>query len=119
MTTAIGAKACRIDDCSKPACPRNPLCSMHNSRAVRYGDPLATPWLYVDDHDVRLVVVDRRPAPGLNRLEKRAAAWRLTDEHVSAEEIARLLAVTPRTVHRWRGQRPARTAVHPTVRKAC
>lgn len=37
----MSARACTIDSCAKPARKRGHLCSMHNSRKMRHGDPLA------------------------------------------------------------------------------
>ncbi|MEV5977537.1 helix-turn-helix domain-containing protein [Streptomyces sp. NPDC052114] len=49
-------------------------------------------------------VHNRRATPGLRPHEQRAAARQFTNLGLSAAEIARILAVTPRTVHRWRAR---------------
>ena len=61
-------------------------------------------WSIADDTDVALIVEQARPAPGLTRLEKVMVARGLTRRDVPAGEIARILAVTPRTVYRWRSE---------------
>jgi len=97
---------CRITDCPTPAGKRRNVCYRHYNRIRRHGDPHFNTWTVADDHDVAAIIREQRPAPGLTRLERVLVAQGLTQLGLPAEEIARILAVTPRTVYRWR----ARTA---------
>ncbi len=102
-------RQCRITDCTTPARPGRHLCTRHKYRLARYGDPHFHTWHVADEHNVAVIVHDRRPARGLTRLERVQVARGLTAHGLPAHEIARILAVTPRTVYRWRAQgfRPA------------
>jgi hypothetical protein len=97
-------RPCRIDDCTKHARPGRRLCFMHRMRIARHGDPNFTEWTTADEHDVETIVRHARPAPGLTRLERVLVAQGLTERHVTAEEIARIVGVEPRTVYRWRAE---------------
>lgn len=93
---------CRITDCPTPTAKRRNVCHRHYNRIRRYGDPHFTTWTVADEHDVQTVIQQQQPAPGLTRLERILVARGLTQRDVPAEEIARILDVTPRTVYRWR-----------------
>jgi DNA-directed RNA polymerase specialized sigma24 family protein len=97
---------CRIDGCPTPAAKQRRVCHRHYNRIRRYGDPDFNTWTVADDQDVATIIREQRPAEGLTRLERVLVAQGLTQLGLPAEEIARILAVTPRTVYRWR----ARTA---------
>lgn len=97
-------RRCRLDDCTKPAAPRHRICHMHRNRLARHRDPNYTEWTVADEYDVELIIREQRPARGLTRLERVMVARGLTDHGLPAEEIARILDVTPRTVYRWRSE---------------
>lgn len=97
-------RRCRLDDCTKPAAPRHRICYMHKTRISRHQDPNYTEWTVADEHDVELIIREQRPAHGLTRLERVMVAQGLTNHGLPAEEIARILNVTPRTVYRWRSE---------------
>ncbi|NUU26029.1 MAG: hypothetical protein HOV68_31700 [Streptomycetaceae bacterium] len=61
-------------------------------------------WSVADALDVELIVREPRAVQGLTRLEKVMVARGLTQRDIPAGEIARILAVTPRTVYRWRSE---------------
>jgi len=61
-------------------------------------------WSTADDYDVELIVRDARPVHGLTRLERVMVARGLTARNMPAEEIARIVGVTPRSVYRWRSE---------------
>jgi DNA-directed RNA polymerase specialized sigma24 family protein len=94
---------CRITDCPTPAAKCR-LCYRHYHRIRRYGDPNFTQWTVADDTDVQLIIAEQRPAAGLTRLERVLVAQGLTAQGLTADEIARILSVTPRTIHRWRAR---------------
>jgi len=96
---------CRITNCTTTARPGRRLCSKHKQRIALHGDPHFTEWTVADDHDVQLIIAEQRPAQGLTRLERVLVAQGLTTQGLPAEEIARILGVTPRTVYRWRSER--------------
>lgn len=98
---------CRIDGCPTPAAKRRNVCYRHQNRIRRYGDPHFHTWRVADDHDVQTVIQQQRPTEGLTRLERVLVAQGLTQLGLPADEIARILAVTPRTVYRWRTRTPA------------
>jgi hypothetical protein len=93
---------CRIDRCTNPPRPGRHLCSKHKQRIALHGDPDFHTWTVADDYDVATIIREQRPADGLTRLERVRVAQGLTNLGLPAEEIARILAVTPRTVYRWR-----------------
>lgn len=95
---------CRITDCPTPAAKRRHYCYRHYHRIRRHGDPHFTTWTVADDQDVATIIREQRPTQGLTRLERVLVAQGLTNLGLPAEEIARILAVTPRTVYRWRAQ---------------
>lgn len=97
-------RRCRIADCATPARPGRHLCNKHRTRLTRYGDPHHTEWSAADATDVQTITREQRPAQGLTRLERVQVARGLTDHGLPAQEIARILAVTPRTVYRWRSE---------------
>ncbi|MBE4735746.1 helix-turn-helix domain-containing protein [Streptomyces caniscabiei] len=98
---------CRIDQCPTPAAKGRRVCYRHQTRIRNHGDPHFHTWHVADDHDVQTVIQQQRPTGGLTRLERVLVAQGLTDLGLPAEEIARILAVTPRTVYRWRARTPA------------
>jgi DNA-binding CsgD family transcriptional regulator len=95
-------RPCRITGCTTPARDRRTVCHKHRHRLRRHGDPHFTTWTHADPDEVDLLIHNPRPVEGLTRLEQRLIAAGLTKRQIPAEEIARLLHVTPRTVYRWR-----------------
>lgn len=95
-------RPCRITGCTKTAAPRYAACHMHRSRVRRHGDPRFTHWTTADPGDVELAASARAPLPGMTRLERVQLGLRLSALDLSASEIARIVGVAPRTVHRWR-----------------
>lgn len=96
-------RICHLDDCANPARPGRRVCDPCRGRQWRdrYRPSV---WGDADDHDVELVVTEARPVEGLTRLEKVMVARGLTERDVPAEEIARIVGVTPRSVYRWRSE---------------
>ncbi|MFE4535647.1 hypothetical protein ACFRKB_11265 [Streptomyces scopuliridis] len=97
MTT----RPCRITGCPRTAAPRYLMCHTHRCRQWRFGNPHqthATP----DPIAIDTAVRDRRPPAGMTPKERAAAGVQLTSLGLSAAEIARIFAVTSRTVTRWR-----------------
>lgn len=97
-------RTCRIDDCTTEAREGRRLCVLHRTRMSRYGDADFTQWTVADETDVELIVSEARPAEGLTRLERVMVARGLTERRVPAQEIARIVGVTPRSVYRWRAE---------------
>lgn len=95
---------CRIMDCPRTAAPHRTLCYTHKSRRERHGT-YGVPPREPDQITVDSVVTARRALPGITLIERRAAGLKFTDLGLPAEEIARILGVTPRTVVRWRTDR--------------
>jgi hypothetical protein len=93
---------CRITDCPRPPRTGCRYCHGHLRRRRLYGNFDFTQWGTADDHDVAAIIREQRPAQGLTRLERVKVARGLTQHGLPADEIARILAVTPRTVYRWR-----------------
>lgn len=94
-------RQCTVAGCPREAAPRRVLCHTHHMRQWRNGDvhqKYAAPDLLAVDTAVR----DRRRLPGMTPKERAEAGVRLTQLGLSASEIARIFAVTPRTVFRWR-----------------
>lgn len=100
-------RQCNVTGCQKPARLQRRICNLHKVRLYRHGDPHFTEWTFADDTDVALIVAEQRPSPGLTRLERIKVARGLTAHGLPASEIARILAVTERTVYRWRAADPA------------
>lgn len=98
-------RLCRLDGCTKTARTGRHICDLHRVRLYRHRNPHFTTWTVADDHDVQAIICEQRPAPSLTRLERVKVARGLTDHGLPASEIARILAVTPRTVYRWRSER--------------
>jgi DNA-binding CsgD family transcriptional regulator len=98
---------CRIDGCPTPAAKRRNVCYRHHNRIRSHGDPHFHTWQVADDHDVQTVIQQQRPTQGLTRLERVLVAQGLTQLGLPAEDIARILTVTPRTVYRWRARAAA------------
>jgi hypothetical protein len=96
-------RTCRIDDCTNQARPGRRVCDPCRGRQwrERYRPSI---WRDADDQDVELIVRDPRPAEGLTKLERVMVARGLTARDVPAEEIARIVGVTPRSVYRWRSE---------------
>ena len=95
---------CRITGCTAAPRPGRRICFKHRTRITRHGDPHHTEWTVADDHDVQTIIREARPAQGLTRLERIRVAQGLTQLGLPADEIARILNVTPRTVYRWRAR---------------
>jgi len=98
-------RRCRITNCPKPARAGRRICDLHRVRLYRHRNPHFTTWSVADDTDVQTLIREQRPAEGLTRLERVKVAQGLTEHGLPAEEIARILGVTPRTVYRWRSER--------------
>lgn len=64
----------------------------------------------IDQLAITSTVANRRATPGLRPRERRAIAAQFTALELSAAEIARILGVSPRTVHRWRARDRETTA---------
>jgi hypothetical protein len=96
------ARPCRITGCTKTAEHHRTVCRMHRSRIRRHGDPGFSQWGTADPDDVELAASDRILLPGMTRLERIQLGLKLTAARTSAAEIARIVGVTPRTIHRWR-----------------
>lgn len=102
-------RICRIDGCTNPARPNGDrgvrrICLKHTKRIAAHGDPHFTEWTVADEYDVELIVREARPVEGLTRLERVMVARGLTERAMPAEEIARIVGVTPRSVYRWRSE---------------
>lgn len=96
-------RTCRIVGCTTQAAKGRTVCGRHQTRIRRHGDPHFTQWTAADPTDVETLVRSPRPGAGITRLERVLVARGLTTvRHMSAAQIADLLGVTPRTVHRWR-----------------
>lgn len=95
---------CRITGCTTPAAKHRTVCYRHLHRIRRHGNPHFTTWTVADTHDVATIIRDARPTQGLTRLERILVAQGLTNLGLPADEIARILNVTPRTVYRWRAR---------------
>jgi hypothetical protein len=95
-------RPCRIDNCTRTARTGRTLCDRHRKRIALHHDPHFNTWTVADANEVELLVRDPRPVHGLTRLERRLIALGLTERDMPADEIARILDVTPRTVYRWR-----------------
>lgn len=57
-----------------------------------------------DQLAITTTVENRRAAPGLRLRERHAIARQFTALNLPAAEIARILGVSPRSVHRWRAR---------------
>ncbi|MFE7780328.1 helix-turn-helix domain-containing protein [Streptomyces nigrescens] len=97
-------RPCSIDDCTTSAAPRRTVCHKHRTRLNRYGDADFTQWTVADDMDVKLLIEQQRVPDGATRLERRLIAVGLSERGLSAERVADIVAVAPRTVHRWRAK---------------
>ncbi|MEU1497338.1 hypothetical protein [Streptomyces sp. NPDC005732] len=97
-------RICNIDNCASPARTGRRICQKHRKRLAAHGDADFLQWSVADDTDVDLIVRDPRPVEGLTRLERVMVARGLTARDVPAEEIARIVGVTPRSVYRWRSE---------------
>ena len=95
-------RLCRIPDCRNNAAPHRRICWTHKNRLYRHQDPHLKLRNLTHPEDIPPVVDDRLPDHGLTFTDRRIAARQLAAQGVSAEEIAALIGVTPRTVYRWR-----------------
>lgn len=95
---------CRIDACERPTIRHRTICSTHRERLRKWGDPDFTQWTVADDMDVQLLIEQQRVPESATRLERRLIAVGLSDRGMSAERVAEVVAVAPRTVHRWRAK---------------
>lgn len=100
--TTTQPRRCRIPNCPNTARPQRTLCDTHRGRVYRYGDPHTTAATHIDDIAADAVIRNRQPVPGLNPASRRLITQRLTACGLAAQEIARILGVAPRTVHRYR-----------------
>ena len=91
------SRQCR--DCTRPAAKGRRQCYSCAKRAPS--------WAVVDETDVQLIVEAPRPVEGLTRLERVLIARGLNGRDMTAEQIAVVVGVTPRTVYRWRRTEPA------------
>ncbi|MFE4867667.1 hypothetical protein [Streptomyces sp. NPDC056682] len=98
-------RQCATDDCGNPARPQRRQCDPCRNRQwrqrYRHGS-----WRTKDDLDIAAIVAAPRPVDGLTKLERLVIAAKLTERDVPAEEIARVVGVTARTVVRWRTSPP-------------
>jgi Homeodomain-like domain len=101
------SRRCRITNCTRTPLTGRRLCGMHKQRIAHHGNPHFTTWTAAADHDVAAIIREQRPTTGLTRLERVKVARGLTGHGLPADEIARILGVTPRTVYRWRTRTPA------------
>ncbi|MGW6741708.1 helix-turn-helix domain-containing protein [Streptomyces sp. NPDC055025] len=92
---------CEIPQCPSLARPNRRTCATHRARVHRDAIP-AEPVPLVDLEEVAFVVYERLSAAGMPRPEQRLVVVELTERSVPALEIARLVGVSERTVHRWR-----------------
>lgn len=97
-------RPCSIDDCTTTARPQRHLCDMHRQRLHRWGATDFTQWTIADDLDVELLIDQQRVPEGATRLERQLIAVGLSNLGMSAERVADIVAVAPRTVHRWRAK---------------
>lgn len=95
-------RQCRLDGCINEARTGRRICGMHRQRIWRHGDPHHDEWSVADEHDVETIIREARAVEGLTRLERVMVARGLTARHIPADEIARIVGVTPRTVWRWK-----------------
>lgn len=95
---------CTMPGCDNPRYRTRRICAKHRTRLSRHSDPDFTQWGTADALDVELIAEARRPSRGLTRLERILVARQLTAQDVAAAEIARIVGVEPRTVHRWRAK---------------
>jgi DNA-directed RNA polymerase specialized sigma24 family protein len=99
----VATRGCRIPECPRGAAHHKTLCHAHRIRQWRHGDPtLTAATTPLDDIALDAAVRNRQAPTGLTLRERRATAILLTDRGLPASEIARILSVSPRTVHRWR-----------------
>lgn len=97
-------RICRHDGCTRECPPRQRQCGA--CRARRHRERPA--WKSADLADVALIVESPRPVAGLTRLERLLIARGLNGRDMTAEQIAAVIGVSPRTVYRWRTRPPAR-----------
>lgn len=100
-------RICRHDGCTRPAPKNARQCDSCRQRRYRERRPWESAWSLADETDVELIVESPRPVDGLTRLERFLVARGLTERDIPAEEIARVVGVSKRTVHRWRTSPPA------------
>ncbi|WP_420032294.1 hypothetical protein ACN2WE_05375 [Streptomyces sp. cg28] len=97
-------RICRNETCNNSARPGRHVCDPCRGRKWRAWARESGAWSDADEYDVELIVRDARPVEGLTRLERVLVARGLTEREVPAEEIARIVGVTPRSVYRWRSE---------------
>lgn len=100
-------RLCRHGGCTNQTPPQSRQCNSCRHRAYRARHPRESAWAPADETDVQLIVEVPRPVEGLTRLERVLIARGLTERDMTAEEIARVVGVSKRTVHRWRTRPPA------------
>lgn len=105
-------RTCTVDECGTATIRGRALCNRHQMRVRRHGDPHTTRWTIADETDVALIVECPRPVEGLTPLERVLIARGLTGKRpdgrpMTAEQIAEVVGVSPRTVYRWRRAEPA------------
>lgn len=101
------SRECRHDGCTNPAAPHVLQCNSCRHKAYRARHPRESAWAAADPTDVALIVEVPRPVEGLTRLERVLVARGLTKRDMTAQQIAAVCGVTPRTVYRWRTRPPA------------
>ena len=97
------SRTCHNDGCNNRARTSRRACDPCRGRQWRAWARSA-PWSEADEFDVESIVRDPRPVEGLSRLERVLVARGLTERKIPAEEIARVVGVTPRCVYRWRSE---------------
>lgn len=103
------SRQCLTEGCGNPSRPQRRQCDPCRNRQWRERNRVGS-WQTKDDLDVAAVVAAPRPVDGLTKLERFVIARELTDRDIPAEEIARVVGVTPRTVVRWRTSPPKTAA---------
>lgn len=97
--------------CLTPGCTRNAAtgrtrCGPCRWRRQRYGDYHHDPTA-VDPMAPTIAASTREPVPGMTPAERRATGLHLDALGLPSSEIARIVGVARRTVHRWRATQRA------------
>ena len=79
-------RKCRYEGCATEPRPRQWVCTKHRKRITRYGSPDGEAWS----------ITERR--------HRKETARVLAGRGLTAEQIARRIGVTERTVYRWQAE---------------
>ncbi|MGW7288976.1 helix-turn-helix domain-containing protein [Streptomyces sp. NPDC054847] len=101
-------RSCRETGCTRPPAPQRHICHGCRKRRQEERNPRPRTWFDADETDVQLIVEQPRRVEGLHRIERVLIARGLSAKQMSAERIAEVVGVSPRTVYRWRAAIPAR-----------